>query len=299
MLFAVVFRPVNSDVGRASNMESKMTDETEEKHGQQQVKEKPKRKHSATKWYRQTAFWAVIISVIALILSQLPPIRTWIPNQDVKIEVGNRIGFPSNMGIPGYQILVDLKNTGNRSLTISNLGLEVTYPNGTAKRVDAISYIKILPGQSEPQSFPITSIKLNAGEGWTEMVGFTATPSPSEEEEINRLRLQIYQSYLSKVKAMSPSQYNPSFPIEVDSKVVAEASNFFNQKFDLEKGIYKAAVICDINGRKATLKKFEFTLYDYHINMYKSQAEDYKYGWGVYAPPDPNKQIWAVVSQSD
>ncbi len=244
-------------------------------------------------WYKQTAVWAVIISVIALILSQLPPIGAWIPRNDVKAEINKRIGLPSMIGIPGYLIIIDLTNTGNRSLTISNLKLEVVYPNSTATHIEAQSYLKILSGQPEPQSFPITSIKLNAGEGWAEMVLFHPMPSPNEEEEINRIKLQISQSIFSKIRALPRSQYNPNLSAEADPKFVAEAINFFNRRFDLEKGTYKASLICDVNGRKVTLKEFEFTLYDYHIKTFKSQPEDYKYGLEVI----PNKQVWALISK--
>jgi hypothetical protein len=248
------------------------------------------------KWYKQTSVWAVIISVIALILTQLPPIVTWIPSNDVTTEVGARIGLPTQIGIPEYQILLDLKNTGNRSMTISNLELEVIYPNNTVKQVRSESYLKILAGQPSPLAFPITSIQLNIGERWSEMVVFTQPFSPNEEEEVNRFRLQISQSIYSKIRALPPGQFNPDFPAIADERVVAEAINFFNRRFEVEKGTYKVSLSCAINGRRVVLKKFEYTLYDYQINALRSQTEDYKYGAGIFTPPNPNKDVWALIS---
>jgi hypothetical protein len=250
-------------------------------------------------WYKQTTVWAVIISVMALVLSQLPPVVTWIPKNQTKVEIGNKIWVGNNIGIAGYQVLIDLENNGNRNLTISNFELQVVYPNATVKLIKADSYLKNLPGQSVAQYFPITTIRLGVGERWVESLMFHPVPSPNEEEEINRFKLQISQSIWSKFQALGAAQYTPNIRLAADSEFVNEAINFFNHRFDLEKGIYKVSLICDVNSEKVTLKRFEFTLYDYHIKAFKLQTDDYKYGYGLVTQADQNKQVWALISKID
>lgn len=272
-----------------------MTAETQEKNEQQDKQQQP-----TTKWYKQPAIWAVIISVISLILSQLPPVTAWIPKEDIKVEIGNVIGLPNNLGITGYQILVDLRNIGNRSLNISNFGLEIVYPNSTLKYVEADSILRTISDQTQTVSLAITSIKLNANDGWAELIVFYPRTSPSEEEEINRFKLQMSESILSQSQARPRNEYNnPNILTEADPGIVAEAIDFFNHRFSLEKGIYKATLTCNVDGRKVILKKFEFTLYDYHIQTIKSQTKDYKYGWGIYIPSDQTKQVAASISNNN
>lgn len=246
-------------------------------------------------WYKQTAVWGVIISVTALILSQMPPIKSWVASEKVSAEVGSRIGIANTIGIPGFQVFVDIKNVGNRAINISGLTLEVTYPNGTVKRLSAQSYSKILSGQQSAIDFPITSIGLNTGAVWSELVLFYSDFTPSEEEEIQKIRLRISQDIFSKLQARGGS-IGPV--IAANGPIVAESMQFFNKKFDLEKGKYNIVVKCAVNGNESILKHSTFTLYDYHIMMLKSQQEDYKFGAGIYYPVNQQKQIWALLSNA-
>ena len=248
-------------------------------------------------WYKQTTVWAVIISVVAIVFSQVPPIITWIPRDDLKVEIGSRIDLPNNIGIPGYQFLIDLENNGNRSRTVSSFRLEVVYPSGKAKLIFADSYVR-LSAQSVIQKFAITTIKLDAGGGWSETVLFHPQYSPTEEEEMYHLEMEITQSISAKIQSMA-DKYRSNIMVEADERLVAEAKSFFNRTFDLEKGTYKVSLICDMAGQKTTLKKFEFTLYDYHISTLKAQTEDYKYGWGINASTESTKQVDALISKID
>jgi hypothetical protein len=80
-------------------------------------------------WFERTEVWAVLVSILAIALSQLPPIRTWFASNKISVEVGSRIGLPNTVGISGFQVFLDLKNSGNRSVTVSKFILELTYPD--------------------------------------------------------------------------------------------------------------------------------------------------------------------------
>lgn len=243
-------------------------------------------------WYKQTSIWGLIISVLALVLSQLPSILSWVPRYEVSAELSSRVGLPTYMGIPAYQLFIDVKNKGNRQVSVSDFTLDVEYPNGTKKTLVAQSYTKITPGQPFPTEFPLTSVSLSSGQSWSEMVSFAPRLSPSEDEDLNKFKLLISQSISSR--APEPGQPY-SGPIEADPTIVSEATGFFDRKFDLEKGTYKASVICSVNGKPTTLRAFEFTLYDFHIATLRSQKDDFKYGAGVYFPRNTAKEIWAII----
>ena len=44
-------------------------------------------------WYKNMSFWSVIIAAFAVLMSQLPPVVKWIPEQDVKISTASKIGL--------------------------------------------------------------------------------------------------------------------------------------------------------------------------------------------------------------
>src|SRR2546423_13466646 len=112
------------------------------------------------KWYKQSSVWAVIISVLALILSQLPRITEWFPKTQLEVDIGKEISVPTNLGMPGYYVLVDFDNEGNRTLNLAKFQLEVSWPNGSTRTVDE-SYYTTLEGN---QSFTPTSLRLKPEE---------------------------------------------------------------------------------------------------------------------------------------
>lgn len=199
------------------------------------------------------------------------------------------------MGLTGYQIFIELKNDGNRITEISKLRILLHYPNGENKTFIAQSYRKIIPGQMLPLDFPVTTINLAPGSSWVESVDFYPDISPQDEESIYVLRQKLVASLNQKQRELP---MGPMIPIEADPLVVQQINDFFDKKFDLEKGEYKAKIVAYTNGEDKVLDEFGFTLYDYHKTIIISQKDDYKYGWGI-APMiqvSPEKQIWAQIS---
>lgn len=249
-------------------------------------------------WYKQTAVWGLVLSCIALSLSQAPPIATWKARNEINVELGKRIGLPNTLGLSGYQLFVELRNDGNRSADISRLRLSLIYPNGERKTLPAQSYQKIIPGQMAPLEFPVTTIELSPGGMWVESVGFYPEFSPEDDEYISIARQKIVSSISMQRQQLAMSGGSPQILVEADPLVVNDIIEFFDQKFDLEKGEYNAEIIADVNGMQKMLSRFSFTLYAYHKNTILSQKNDFKYGWGVapMAPVSPEKQVWAQIS---
>lgn len=132
------------------------------------------------------------------------------------------------------------------------------------------------------------------------MVSFYQSFSPTEDEDLNRIRLKISQSILSKQVAMTQSQSSQFGRLfEADAPFVDEAIQFFSRKFDLEKGAYKISVMADINGTETTLNRLSFTLYDFHIQTIRSQTEEYKYGAGINFSTIQPKQVGVWVTEAE
>lgn len=187
-------------------------------------------------WYKQTAVWGVIISVLAIVLTQLPPVSNWRARNIIHVELGKRVGLPNTIGIPGYQLFVDLHNKGNRTIDLSKLRLRITYPNNTSKILLAQTYQKITPGQFAPLDFPITSISLSPETSWSELVAFYQELSPEDDETLLIFRFQISKSINDKQQQSMHTGAPIMGPVEADPLIVEQAVKFFDKKFDLEKG---------------------------------------------------------------
>ena len=249
-------------------------------------------------WYKSASLLSTVIAASALLLSQLPPITSWRSQETIQVKISNRIALNNVIGLIGFQILLDLKNSGNRQLNLSNITLEFEYPNSVRKVFKADSYVKILPGNPQPVNFPITSINLGIGQSWAEFVSFSPSFSPSDEEEINKIRLAISQSILERGQSAAMALFTPRSMIEASEGDVKNALRFFDDKFDLEKGKYKGTIRYDVNGTQRVAKSFEFTLYEYHLRMIRSQTDHYKYGAGIYFPGRGELQVSALISEA-
>lgn len=69
-------------------------------------------------WYRNTSFWSLLVAGSAVVLSQLPPIATWLPSPSLAVYVSDRMGINNAIGVIGFNINVQLTNMGNTDLQI-------------------------------------------------------------------------------------------------------------------------------------------------------------------------------------
>lgn len=244
------------------------------------------------KWYKNTSVWSTIIAICALALSQLPPVKNWIPNAELHVEHTDRIAINNNIGLIGHNLGIELENRGNRGITVYDIEMRLTTPNGAKKTLPAQTYTKSNNGVS----LPLTSIHLSPGEIWSEFVFFNRNPSPSKEERLNSIKLSISQSIFD-VRQKTPREEFQSHQLyEAEEQLVDEALAFFKKNFDLEKGTYKVEIAVTVEGKKEPfVTRSEFTIFDYHIETVKFQTDDYKYGAGIYYPVNNPKQTWVRI----
>ena len=70
--------------------------------------------------------------------------------------------------------------------------------------------------------------------------------------------------------------------------------DFFDTMFDLQQGQYKATLSVFIEDQEEPFtQSFSFTIFPHHIQMLRSQTEDYKFGAGILPnrPSNPAKQV--------
>ncbi|MBW1745424.1 MAG: hypothetical protein JRJ25_03535 [Deltaproteobacteria bacterium] len=242
-------------------------------------------------WYKNTSIWSALLAALAILLTQLPPISSWLPKPKLEIIHADKVGINNNIGIIGFNLPIELDNKGNVPLDVTKIYFEVIAPNGTQKTYIAESYAKPSTGGAPSINLPITSINLNENELWSEFVYFTANLDPTAEQELSNIRLSISKDIYNDIdNKRRVGDYSRG---EAQSSNVETAKDFFDKKFDLNKGEYKTKL--SVQTSQAELPFIihsEFTVYEFHIETIKAQVDDYKYGAGIYFPPDNSKQAW-------
>jgi hypothetical protein len=226
--------------------------------------------------------WTPIIAIIALILSQIPPLKEVIKGAKIQIIAPERIGLGHFLGNANVGLYIDIRNTGGRSVNI--VKLEFTM-------VDSDRKISILPAQTyylgayqgnnqNPQQVLIGWVHLKPGDNWREAILAYRPWTESEEEHvsdiINRFRddltLKLAKNQASGVEEL----------VEADKSIMEVAKNFFESQFNIHKGQYRLYITVHSEENKVlAVKGFEFVLYESSIKSLTSMFGEYRYGSGI------------------
>lgn len=223
--------------------------------------------------------WAVIIAAIAVILSQLPPIRDLLRGTEISISITDQLNLWHFLGNIQVYSLIDIDNKGSRRVSITKIECLLQDDYEKVWTLPAQVYISreppSQPGGGRPE-YLLGWISLKPQESWSETVRFYQHWTETEEEETSEI--------ISIIREDITSQMPSDTLLEAQPSNVSKAKHFFDKKFDLHKGNYKLIVIAYSDEKLLSLSGFMFTLYESQIEALKYQTEEYKFGGGVYYP---------------
>jgi|GEM_PF-2252740 len=236
------------------------------------------------------AAFSSIIAFLALVLSQLPPLRVLIKGVKIKIVAEDKIKLTHFLGSVSLVFFLNIYNAGGRSVSISKIDCVIKNDNCLLLHLPPQGYYSRQPpsqANQQIQEYFIGLIPLKAGEAWGETVHCFSPWTQEEEEHVNDIILKIKNSI-----AKNKNEYKKNVPTVADESSVNEAINEFERKFNLEKDEYHLliAVFSESNEILA-VTGYSFKLYDNHIQTLKAYTKRYKYG--VYLPSsDPIMAVW-------
>jgi len=230
---------------------------------------------------RDAAFWSTLIALLALVLSQLPPVREILKPRELRIVVPEALFLYHFMGNLQMSAFLTLNNVGGRGITVQKIECVLIHEEGSPRyRLPAQTYWPRAQSGSGQELF-IGWVPLKPEEHWAETVHFYKFWSVQDEEDsaaiISRIRNDIY----AKRALLEPGLVNK--PVDADEKLVKEAKDFFEKRFTLAKGNYKVLIAAISEKSEAvSVRGFDFTLYDHHLRTLRSIEDDYKTGAGIY-----------------
>jgi hypothetical protein len=255
----------------------------------------PSPANQSTPPWKQVSFWGLILSLVGMALSQLPPVKTWFAASAISAEVGNRAGVSSYLGLMGYQLFISLQNSGSKSITVAKLRLKLKRPDGAEQLIPAESYFRAIGGQDGPQNFPMTSVALGVGTGWSETVSFSNVPTPEQEKALGSLKIRTTQSIFDRQQKGEGRVSPMSGWTTADPAIAKEAEDLF-RRTELPIGSYEATVLADVDGKETTIKRTRFVIYDFHVQTLMTQISDLQFGGGITIPKNPSKELWVVIA---
>lgn len=231
---------------------------------------------SHTPFYSDWTFWAALLSFVAIILSQLPPVRLLIRPTRLDVEVHSRIRIGQLVGNPNTGLVLSIRNTGGRALRAVSIVLQLSRDGKPLASLPGLGYFETPTSQTAVLLVPFT---LQPGDTWSHAVLF-----------FNEFERQIEKTYRQDVSALTSDVQKRLAARDPSNKEAVIASpelvdpfhKLFKQLFIWQPGEYVANLQINAEPESTSFsKQYRFTLYESDTQELVSNTDDYKFGGGI------------------
>lgn len=232
-------------------------------------------------WYLNWP-WSTILAVIALILSQIPPIRILIKKAKIDLDLYSNISLTHKVGNPNLLLHLIINNIGGRKIRIKNIKATLEKNGDELIILSAQNYYQ---NQNDRDTVLFTKFSLKPEEEWARSTNFLNFFDHTEKREYSQYEKAMKEDLRAKQAAEINKEEHKEL-IELDQEVVTPMHEFFNKKFIWYAGEYTLTVNISTDRKKADItKKYRFTIFDSDEEQLKSIIEQYKFGGGIWWIP--------------
>lgn len=247
--------------------------------------------------------WGAFVAVIALILSQLPPVRKMIKGRRLRMAVAaNTAQFAHVIGNTNMSFWLDLENVGGTTISVKRIScfLKKVGGNDQAQLITARMYwLTDSFSRDKPIELPLPEIALEPGERWSGYLHLWDIHSWTKaiESKFKTLMKQVKDDSDRNVAerdtrtGATPVASPPTF--EVSSHLMQDAHEILKGLKKLEAAEYELVIAVFENLSQAPLKilGFSLTLFDADILDIFEDVEDYRFGYGIGLPAKKTKFV--------
>lgn len=226
--------------------------------------------------YLDWSFWTALGSILAILLSQLPPVKHWFRPARTEVDVQTRVQIAHKVGNPNIGLYINLHNVGGRELKVKSLNLRIKRDKLNIE-LDAINYYEQTSSQTAVLFVPFI---LKPLESWGHITNFLNYFDRSTEKRYRKAesahRTNIHQKQQLRLQ-------NDQSLVIADQEFVTPLEDLFRELFIWEAGEYIMELTVNTVPKTASCnKKYRFTLYESDSEELASYVKDYKYGGGVW-----------------
>lgn len=212
---------------------------------------------STNPFYLDWQFWAAVVAVLALVLSQLPPVRLWFRPKRLEVEVHSRIQVTHKVGNPNVGMFVSVRNTGGRELRIRSLAIALSRDGVPLATLTAQNYFESPSSQASVLFVPFS---LKPGESWAHGTNFLNLFDRATEKLYRESESALGADIRRKLRARPAED---SRPVVAEPELVAPFLAMFERLFIWQPGEYVAELkVVAEPGSASFGRSYRFTLYE-------------------------------------
>lgn len=240
-------------------------------------------------------FWSAIAAFLALLLTQLPPIKHWFKSDNLIISIHSNLQVTHKIGNPNLGTYLTIENTGGRSLQVKDISLSIYRDENLIGQYPARSYF-----ETPTSNIPIMLIpfKLAADESWGHSTMFLNNFDRATNQRVRNSESALRTDIRHKLNLRPENDNNP---VVAEQELVDPFIQLFNQLFVWEPGEYRAVlnIRVDRGERTFSSSSYRFTLFESESQELRSHTEDYKFGGGLSYNVDRHIGIFVPLTMNE
>lgn len=245
------------------------------------------------------SFWtaaSAIAAFIALVLSQLPPIRTYFGNKKPLLTTAPVIGISHYLGAPNIQLYINIENEYPKPLKIKKISMMVERYGEQIIELQAYTVFEKIDSNIQKIFTPFT---IRPETDWGNNVSFYTPFVGDKEQKIKEIQYKIRKSINSKRAQLQITEENnlkaTNQLLIADEDNVKDAMDFYyeNRFWETRDYSIKLKIITDSPETSVELD-FSFFLNSIEKNELDEIADRYKYG-ATLMFPDSNAWVFPWI----
>lgn len=244
--------------------------------------------------YLDWQFWSAIVAVLALILTQLPPVRLWFRPSRLEVEVHSRVQLTHKVGNPNLGMYVGVRNIGGRDVRVRTISVSLARDGQVLGTYPVFNFFETPSSTSAVLFVPFT---LRPSETWAHGANFLRLFDRNTEKFYRERESELRADIRRKLAARAEDDKEL---VVADMEYVRPFLDMFNRLFVWLPGEYTLDLRIGVESGKTVFgKRYRFTLFESDSDELRSHTDDYKHGGGLAYNVDRHAGVYVPLSPSD
>jgi hypothetical protein len=243
---------------------------------------------------RRLSFISLIVSLLAVVLSQFHPLYTFLDKPKLGGSVNPDFSITHQYGSLSLTLYLHLTNNGRATGTVTRVEtlIEKADDSGYRKRMPVQTYFTPLPtytvGEAQnPLPFGARDIVPDAR--WENYVNAYEMPTKDEQTHMNSLIMQVQKQLNDQIRAPHSDKpnYFPNEPYRIDDKLYDELTSTVRKNLGgFGMGEYTLLLMLwdDKAEKPFSVSCYSFSVFEADIQILEGIVEQYRTGNGVIYP---------------
>ena len=244
--------------------------------------------------YLDWQFWSAVVAVLALVLTQLPPVRLWFRPSRLEVEVHSRVQLTHKVGNPNLGMYVGIRNIGGREIRVRSITLALARDGNELGVYPIVNFFEAPSSTSAVLFVPFT---LRPSESWAHGANFLRLFDRNTEKFYRERESELRSNIRHKLAARAEDDTEL---VTADTEYVQPFLDMFNRMFVWLPGEYTLDLQIQVeSGKSAFGRRYRFTLFESDSDELRSHTDDFKHGGGLAYNVDRHAGVYVPLSPND